>query len=158
EDASYNANIKRDLNHRQGDEGERMAGRTTGNTRRAKPAGQARDRSTPDRTSARSRRVQSVHRAVALLRAVAAACGPDATATGLAAACGLNRATAWRILMTLEAHGLVVADRETGRYRIGFGLAELAGSVGIDALVQAAHPVLERLCLQTGETASLAVV
>lgn len=107
---------------------------------------------------ARSTRVQSVDRAVALLRAVAAASGPSATVTALAETCGLNRATAWRILMTLEAHGMVVADRETGRYRIGFGVVELAGSAGVDALVQSAHPVLERLCHQTGETAALAVV
>jgi DNA-binding IclR family transcriptional regulator len=107
---------------------------------------------------ARSTRVQSVDRAVALLRAVAAASGPSATVTALAEACGLNRATAWRILMTLEAHGLVVADRETGRYRIGLGIVELAGSAGVDALVRSAHPTLERLCLQTGETAALAVV
>ena len=108
--------------------------------------------------AARSARVQSVDRAVALLRAVAAASGPSATVTALAETCGLNRATAWRILMTLEAQGMVVCDHQTGRYAIGFGLAELAGSVGVDALVQAAHPVLERLCQQTGETASIAVV
>jgi DNA-binding IclR family transcriptional regulator len=106
----------------------------------------------------RSGRVQSVDRAVALLRAVAAAAGPDATVTALAATCGLNRATAWRLLMTLESQGMVIADRQTGRYRIGFGVMELAGSAGVDALVQAAHPVLERVCLQTGETAGLAVV
>src|SRR5262245_12453037 len=106
----------------------------------------------------RSGRVQSVDRAIALLRAVAAASGPDATVTALAATCGLNRATAWRILMTLESHGMVIADRQTGRYRIGFGVVELAGSAGVDALVHAAHPVLERVCLQTGETAALAVV
>lgn len=112
----------------------------------------------PAGPAGRSARVQSVDRAVALLRAVAAASGAGATVTALAATCELNRATAWRILMTLEAHGMVVADRQTGRYRIGFGIVELAGSAGVDALVQAAHPVLERVCLQTGETAALAVV
>lgn len=107
---------------------------------------------------ARSARVQSVDRAVALLRAVAAANGSDATVTALAATCGLNRATAWRILTTLEAHGMVVADRETGRFRIGFGVVELAGAASVDALVRAAHPMLERVCLEAGETAALAVL
>jgi DNA-binding IclR family transcriptional regulator len=60
--------------------------------------------------------------------------------------------------MTLEAQGMVIGDRDTGRYSIGFGVIELAASAGVDAVVQAAHPVLERLCLQTGETAALAVV
>jgi DNA-binding IclR family transcriptional regulator len=106
----------------------------------------------------RSGRVQSVDRAVALLRAVAAASGAGATVTELAATCELNRATAWRILMTLESQGMVIADRPTGRYRIGFGVVELAGSAGVDTLVQTAHPVLERVCLQTGETAALAVI
>ena len=86
----------------------------------------------------RSTRVQSVDRAVALLRAVAAASGPSATVTALAESCGLNRATAWRILMTLEAQGMVVGDRESGRYSIGFGVIELAASAGVDAVVQAA--------------------
>jgi DNA-binding IclR family transcriptional regulator len=107
---------------------------------------------------ARSGRVQSIHRAVLLLRAVAAADGAHSTVTALAATCGLNRATAWRILTTLEAHGMVVADRETGRFRIGFGVVELAGAAGVEALVRAAHPMLERVCVQAGETASLAVL
>jgi DNA-binding IclR family transcriptional regulator len=106
----------------------------------------------------RSTRVQSVDRAVALMRAVAAASGSNATVTTLAAACGLNRATAWRILTTLEAHGMVVADRETGRFRIGFGVVELAGAAGVDALVRAVHPTLERVCVRAGETAALAVL
>jgi DNA-binding IclR family transcriptional regulator len=107
---------------------------------------------------ARSTRVQSVDRAVALLRAVAAASGSNSTVTALAATCGLNRATAWRILTTLEGHGMVVADRATGRFRIGFGVVELAGAAGVDALVRAAHLTLERVCRQAGETAALAVL
>jgi len=106
----------------------------------------------------RASRVQSVDRAVRLLHAVAAASGSQATVTALAAACGLNRATAWRILMTLEAAGMVSADRVTGQYAIGLALVELARSAGVDALAAAAHVVLERLSRQTGETAALAAV
>lgn len=107
---------------------------------------------------ARSVRVQSVDRAIALLRAVAAATADQATVTALAAACGLNRATAWRILTTLEQQRLVTLDRPTGRYAIGFGVVELAQSAGVGVLIEAAHHVLERVALQTGETAALAVV
>ena len=106
----------------------------------------------------RASRVQSVDRAVRLLHAVAAASGSQATVTSLAAACGLNRATAWRILMTLEAAGMVRADRGTGQYAIGLALVELARSAGVDALAASAHVVLERLSRQTGETAALAAV
>ena len=106
----------------------------------------------------RSGRVQSVDRAIALLRAVAAAPEDRANVAALAAKCGLNRATAWRILGTLEAQEMVTLDRPTGRYAIGFGVVELAGAAGVGVLVQSAHKVLERVSLQTGETASLAVV
>ena len=46
-------------------------------------------------------RVQSVDRAMTLLRAVASAAPEDSTAARLAETCGLNRATSWRILHTL---------------------------------------------------------
>ena len=86
----------------------------------------------PDATTARSgaTRVQSVERASALLRAVAAASGPSATATALAETVGLNRTTTWRLLATLEQQRLVSLDRDTGRYSLGFGLIDLAGQAG----------------------------
>ena len=112
----------------------------------------------PNEAVPRSSRVQSVDRAMALLRAVAAASGTETSASNLADSCGLNRATAWRILTTLEAHGMVTCDRVSGQWSIGMAVVELAGATGIDGLIAAAHGVLERLSLQTGETADLAVV
>jgi DNA-binding IclR family transcriptional regulator len=109
------------------------------------------------RDPAASVRVQSVDRAVDLLLAVAAAAPREATAPALARACGLNRATAWRLLKTLQARGLVALDAATGRYAIGLTTLELGNAAGPDALVAVAHPVLERTCDRTGETASLAV-
>src|SRR5690242_6037834 len=102
-------------------------------------------------------RIQSVDRAIDLLLAVAAAVPTDATVPALARACGLNRATAWRLLKTLQARGMVAVDATTGRYSLGLTAVELAGAAGPDTLIAAAHPVLERTCTQTGETASLAV-
>ena len=100
-------------------------------------------------------RVQSVDRAAALLRAVASS-GPS-TAAELAATCGLNRATAYRILTTLEQHELVERDRATGRFRIGRGIVELAGPTRRASVVAIARPVLERLSARVGQTAALAV-
>lgn len=111
----------------------------------------------PSRTLPASR-VQSVDRAMVLLRAVAAASGAASATPALAEVSGLNRATAWRILTTLETHGMVVCDRVTGRWSIGLSVVEIAGSVGIQGLVQAAHDVLQRLSSVTGETADLAVL
>ena len=106
----------------------------------------------------RASRVQSVDRAMRLLRAVADATTVDSTATLLAGACGLNRATAWRILSTLETHGMVSCDRTTGRWSLGPGLLDIARVAELAAVVQGAHPVLEQLSRETGETAALAVV
>jgi len=101
--------------------------------------------------------VQSVERAAALLRAVAAASGPDATAVALAGVVGLNRTTTWRILGTLERERLVSHDRETGWYSLGIGLIDLAGQAGGD-LARSARDVLHRLAVRTGETAALALL
>lgn len=109
------------------------------------------------REPAASVRVQSVDRAVDLLLAVAAAQPEAATAPALARTCGLNRATAWRLLKTLQVRGLVSVDESTGRYSIGLTTMELGNAAGPETLIAAAHPILERLCEQTGETASLAV-
>jgi len=105
----------------------------------------------PDR---RSGHVQSVERAIRLLRAVAA--GSDTTVAGLAATCALNRATAWRLLTTLEGEGMVECERSTGRWSVGLAALEVAGTAGAEALVRAAHGVLEKVSMQTGETAALA--
>lgn len=103
-------------------------------------------------------RVQSVERAAALLRAVAAATGAAATATALAEAVGLNRTTTWRILTALEQERLVVRDDDTGTYSLGFGLIDLAGHADGATLVRSSRAVLRHLADQAQETAALAVV
>ncbi len=101
-------------------------------------------------------RIQSIDRAVELLGAIAAAPEPE-TAPALADRCGLNRSTAWRILATLEHHGLVERDPAGNRYGLGFAVLKLAAAAGHEPLVRLAHPVLRRLAEATGETVNLAV-
>lgn len=101
--------------------------------------------------------VQSIERAVSLLRAVAAANGADATATALAEVVGLNRTTTWRILTTLEHQRLLYRDPGTNSYSLGFGLVDLAGQAADDALVRSAKVVLHNLAAESGETAALAL-
>ncbi len=110
-------------------------------------------RSAPGTTA----RIQSVDRAIDLLLAVAAAVPTASGVPALARACGLNRATAWRLLKTLQARGMVALDETTGRYSLGLTAIELGGAAGPDALIAVAHPVLEQTCRETGETASLAM-
>jgi DNA-binding IclR family transcriptional regulator len=101
-------------------------------------------------------RIQSIDRAVELLEAIAGAPEPE-TAPALADRCRLNRSTAWRILATLEHHGLVERDPESNRYSLGFAVLRLAAAAGHEPLVRLAHPVLRRLADATGETVNVAV-
>jgi DNA-binding IclR family transcriptional regulator len=101
--------------------------------------------------------VQSVERAIMLINRVAEASPRGETVANLAAQCGINRATAWRLLATMEAHGLVEREPSSNRYLIGFAVARLAASSGVDGLVRRTHHIVERVSHQTGETAALAV-
>jgi len=100
-------------------------------------------------------RVQSVDRAVMLLRAISTSAHPP-TAWELARACGINRSTAWRLLQTLEHHALVERDPTTGRYGIGYTALEVAASAGYDGLARRARPILERVAQDAGESVMLA--
>lgn len=103
-------------------------------------------------------RVQSVDRAVHLLQAVARAGAGGAGTVALGEACALNRATAWRILSTMESQGLVTLDRSSNRWTIGSGLVDIVRTSGVDTVLRDAHGVLDLLARKTGETAALAVL
>lgn len=102
------------------------------------------------------RTIQAVDRAAELLKAVAHSPQP-LTVGELASATGLNRSTAWRLLATLDRHGLIERDPATQRYSVGYAVLQMAAAGDSDALVRRARPVLARLAVKTGETASLAV-
>jgi DNA-binding IclR family transcriptional regulator len=103
-----------------------------------------------------AQRIQAVDRAVALLKAVAASATPP-TVLELARDCDINRSTAWRLLRTLEHHGLVDRDPVTQRYTVGYGAVAVAAVVTDDALVRRVRPLLARLADATGESVTLAV-
>ena len=89
-------------------------------------------------------------KAVGVLRATAA------EPCGLAELCertGLPRATAHRLAVGLEVHGLLHRGAD-GRWRPGPTLAELAAG-GVDPLLEAAGAVLPRLRDITGESVQL---
>jgi DNA-binding IclR family transcriptional regulator len=106
--------------------------------------------------NARSRTIQSVDRAAALLKAIADSPHPP-TVNELATACSLNRSTTWRLLATLDAHGLIERDAVSQRYSLGYAFLRIAAGADIDPLVRRARPVLERLTRDTGEATNLAV-
>jgi DNA-binding IclR family transcriptional regulator len=76
---------------------------------------------------------------------------------GLVRATGFPRATAHRLALALEVHGLVGRDSH-GRFTLGLRLLQLgaAVAVGID-LRRAARPVMEELSQETGESVQLFV-
>ena len=109
-----------------------------------------------DAPASRSRTIQSVDRAAALLKAIADSPRPP-TVNELAGACGLNRSTTWRLLATLDAHGLIERDDVSQRYSLGYAFLRIAAGAEIDPLVRRARPVLERLARDTEEATNLAV-
>ena len=106
---------------------------------------------------ARSRTIQSVDRAAALLKAIADSSRPP-TVVELAETCMLNRSTAWRLLATLDAHGLIERDPVSQRYSLGYAFLRIAAGADVDPLVCRARPVLEQLARDTAEATNLAVV
>lgn len=69
----------------------------------------------------------------------------------------MNRSTAWRLLRTLEHHGLLDRDPITQRYTVGYGAISVAAAVTDDALVRRVRPLLKDLAARTGESVTLAV-
>jgi DNA-binding IclR family transcriptional regulator len=103
-----------------------------------------------------TQRIQAIDRAVHLLQAIAAS-SHSPTLIDLAASCGLNRSTAWRLLGTLEHHGLVARDSVTQGYTLGFEVVALASRTDYEPLLRRARPILQEYAKSLGETLTLAV-
>ena len=102
----------------------------------------------------RSKTVQSVDRALRLLREIADS-HTDLSLAELAERCELERPTAWRLLLTLEANDLV-EKAATSHYRLSARYPGLAPHQLRDALVRLSRPVLTALADRHNVTASLA--
>jgi len=85
----------------------------------------------------RQRTIQSVDRAAMLIKAIADSRQPP-TVIELAAECGLNRSTAWRLLATLDAHGLIERDPVSQRYSLGYAFLRIAAGAEPDGRSAAA--------------------
>jgi DNA-binding IclR family transcriptional regulator len=105
-------------------------------------------------TPTRSTRIQSVDRAIRLLKAIADSRVP-LTLADAAGAAAVNPGTAWRLLATLEDHGLVA--RSGSGYAVGYSVVRIAASADETALKTVTRPLLERLVDETQEAVSLSV-
>jgi len=103
--------------------------------------------------------IQSVARAAGLLQQLAVL-GRPASLAELSSSSGLERSTAWRLLTTLEACGLVDRESSSDGFRVGFGAVAVAAAALSDgtALASRVQPELRRLCAATGETAAVGLV
>jgi DNA-binding IclR family transcriptional regulator len=84
---------------------------------------------------------------------------PDWSTTEIARSCDLPIPTAYRILVALRRWGYVTQDAGSKRFQLGVAALDLGERAR--ALVDvraAAHPVLRRLCHDSGETALLTVL
>jgi DNA-binding IclR family transcriptional regulator len=101
--------------------------------------------------------VQSVDRALTILETLARS--GEAGVTDLARGLGVHKSTAFRLVATLESHGLVEQTEDRGKYRLGVGLLRLAGATTARLdVVQEARSLCRKLAADTGETVNIAVL
>ena len=109
------------------------------------------------RATDRQNSVQSLNRALDLLEAFPKL-GPEVGLTAVANYLGLNKATAYRLLSTLETRGYIERSPYNRRYRLGVRLFEL-GSYYKDQINvrRMALPYLSMLVEETQEAAFLCI-
>jgi DNA-binding IclR family transcriptional regulator len=101
---------------------------------------------------------QSVQKAIAVLRATAAS-GEGASVSALARAAGLPRATALRLIQTLQQDGFLLRVPQTDRVLLGPELVRLARQVDMGTLLrELAQGALGELSETVRETVTLSVV
>lgn len=101
--------------------------------------------------------VQSVDRAITTLEILAR--DREAGVGEIALALGVHKSTASRLLGALETRGLVEQAGDRGRYRLGYGLLRLAGSIpGQLDLTKQAAPICAELAEKAGETVNIAIL
>lgn len=98
--------------------------------------------------------IQSVDRAIRILKCFE---GTEALGvTEIGRMLGLHKSTAFGLIYTLEANGLLEKDEATGKYRLGIELFRIGSRVNFN-LRRMAFPNLERLVKRFQETVNLVV-
>lgn len=108
--------------------------------------------------AARTGQLQTVHRALDLLEALADE-QQDLPLGALAERLGLSRSTTHRLLSTLVSRGYAIQATQTGHYRIGVRAYQI-GSAFLDhnQLRDVARPIMRALLGKVDETVNLAVI
>ena len=83
----------------------------------------------------------------------------EAGVTEIAGELGVHKSTAFRLVATLESHGMVEQNEDRGKYRLGVGVLRLAGATTARLdVVQEARPICRKLAADSGETVNIAVL
>ncbi len=111
----------------------------------------------PSQADARTSGVQSIERAIAILKAFSPK-REELGVTELSRQLNLHKSTVSRLLASLQREGLVEENPVTRKYRLGMVLVTLGGLVlqRLD-VTQAARPLMQALATATQETVILAV-
>jgi DNA-binding IclR family transcriptional regulator len=105
---------------------------------------------------ARDNSVQSVDRAISILQVLARR--GVAGVTEISKELSVHKSTVSRLLGTLEARGLVDQATQRGRYRLGYGVTQLAeGASNKQDLTLISRPVCNDLAEDVGETVNVVV-
>lgn len=79
--------------------------------------------------------------------------------TELAAELGVHKSTASRLVAVLESRGFVEQLADRGKYRLGFGIARLAGALTVQRdLAHESRRACEALAAEVGETVNVAIL
>ncbi|MDH3944469.1 MAG: IclR family transcriptional regulator [Anaerolineae bacterium] len=109
-------------------------------------------------TSKRSPEVQSVRRAISILKCFSEE-EPELGVGAIGRRLNLPKSTVFRMLNTLEAEGLISQNEENDRYRLGVALIGLASNVlAYSELRRVARPHLRKLSNELQETVSLSIL
>ena len=110
------------------------------------------------RTAEKAGGVQSLRRALSILRVIAASVD-GVTLTEIARATGLASSTVHRLLTTLQQDRFVQFKNDGARWTVGVDAFTVGSAfLGVRDIARAARPLLRRLMEQSGETANLAIL
>jgi IclR family acetate operon transcriptional repressor len=111
----------------------------------------------PDNVVAKASSVQSIERAIAILKTFSTEKG-ELGVTELSRQLNLHKSTVSRLLASLQREGLVEEDLVTRKYRLGMALVTLGGLVlqRLD-VAETARPLMAKLSATTQETVILGI-
>jgi IclR family acetate operon transcriptional repressor len=119
--------------------------------------GRARGRPRSFNDTSKSTQIQSLDRAIEVLKVVAG--GSGMSLTEIAKASGQSASTAYRILITLEKHRIVEFVEAAQLWHVGLEAFRIGSSfLGRTRIIEQSRPVMQRVMTVTGETANLAIV